>query len=176
MEVYHGSPNLFEVFDYSRIGQNGTSEGYGFYFTDNLEVAKSYATNGYLYTVELKGQKPLSFHKLTITKKKLRRLLIVLNDQNEYLSNFGDVNFEGLESVLDKAVEIMYDTVDNDVDLVGGIINSYGDVGEVLKNLHATLGYDYIKTTAEWGSQTLYIALIPDIIKIQDVKSIRRCH
>ena len=40
MLVYHGSKELFTEFSYSRIGTNGTTEGQGFYFTDNLQVAK----------------------------------------------------------------------------------------------------------------------------------------
>lgn len=32
--VYHGSKAHFEKFDYSKMGLNGTAEGYGFYFTD----------------------------------------------------------------------------------------------------------------------------------------------
>ena len=68
MELYHGSSNKFNKFDYSKIRTNGTSEGLGFYFTDSKEIASQYGDNGYLYTVKLNANKSLSDNEKTISK------------------------------------------------------------------------------------------------------------
>ena len=41
--VYHGTGREFDTFDYSKIGTFGTSEGLGFYTTENLEIAQEMA-------------------------------------------------------------------------------------------------------------------------------------
>ena len=41
--VYHGSPNAFDEFSYKFKGAQGQTEGYGFYFTDDISIAEGYA-------------------------------------------------------------------------------------------------------------------------------------
>lgn len=43
MILYHGTSQDFETFQYKHIGKNGTSKGYGFYFTNDIREAESYA-------------------------------------------------------------------------------------------------------------------------------------
>lgn len=58
--VYHGTNADFDTFDYDKIGTNGTSEGVGFYFTDDLETAEGYKKqNGSLKKCDVSIQKPL---------------------------------------------------------------------------------------------------------------------
>lgn len=171
--VYHGSKNAFDKFDYNRIGQNGTSEGIGFYFTDSYDIAHHYSKNGYLYTVEFNGQKPLSFESKTIKKNDLEKYLKKLDSANGYLSNYGDVDYRGINAVLKEAVNCEYENNNNDVDLICGICHASGDTETCLTLLYKTLGYDSIITEADWGAgslskhQILYIALTNDIIKIK---------
>lgn len=58
--VYHGSNNKFETFNDkhkgSRMGNSPSNMG-GFFFTDNIEVAKSFGK--YVYTVKLILNNPL---------------------------------------------------------------------------------------------------------------------
>lgn len=174
MLVYHGSKNLFEVFDYSKIGTNGTTEGKGFYFTDSMRVASGYGQDGYLYIVDFNGEKSLSSEEKTITPQQLRGYLLALHQETECLSNWGEVAYEGLERVLDEAVRGEYEQSDNDVDVISGIANASGNMELSLSLVYKVLGYDSIVLDAEWGKgQKLYIALTNDIIKIVDVKEIK---
>lgn len=171
MIVYHGSKEKFERFNLSKIGLNGTSEGKGIYFTNSETVAKGYGENGYLYTVKFNGQKHLNEQALTISENELRTFLETLDKEMDYLENWGEVSFEGYESVMNAAIEGELSGSDNDVDLVSGICNASGNVGRALEIVYETLGYDSIVTDAEWGNgQKLYIALVPDVIEIQKVE------
>ncbi|MFF2531521.1 hypothetical protein ACFVS2_21675 [Brevibacillus sp. NPDC058079] len=173
--VYHGSRELFEVFDYSKIGTNGTMEGKGFYFTDSVGVASGYGGDGYLYTVEFHSKKPLSSEKKTITKEGLKKYLLALHEATDYLFYWGDVACEGLEKVLNKAVSGEYDHSANDVDIISGIANASGNMEASLSLVYQVLGYDSIVLDADWGNgQKLYIALTNDIIQIIEVKELKR--
>lgn len=172
MIVYHGSKNLFSTFDYGRIGTNGTNEGKGFYFTDNVKVANGYADSGFLYSVEFSGKKSLSSDNKTITKSQLRKYLAKLNKTTDYLSNWGDVNYSGITKILNEAVDGEYEGNDNDVDLICGICNASGNTETSLTLLYNMLGYDSIVLDADWGFQKLYIALTNDIIKIKKMDNL----
>lgn len=172
MLVHHGSKELFNSFDYSKIGLNGTSEGKGFYFTDNINIALGYGGGGFVYTVEFNGKKPLQSDKKTITRQQLKKYLKALDEKTDYLSNWGDKNYGGLEKVLNEAVRGEFENSDNDVDLVASITNGSGDMETSLTLLHQLLGYDSIIEDAEWGNQRLYIALTNEIIEVIDIKKV----
>jgi hypothetical protein len=174
MIVFHGSQQLFDTFDYSKIGLNGTSEGKGFYFTDSINIANGYGENGYLYAVEFNGKKSLSSDKKTITRQQLKKYLLALDEKTEYLSNWGDKDYEGLEKVLNEAVRGEYEQSDNDVDIISGISNACGDMETSLSLVYELLGYDSIMLDAEWGNgQRIYIALTNDIINIVNAKELK---
>jgi len=174
MIVFHGSQQLFDTFDYRKIGLNGTSEGKGFYFTDSINIANGYGRNGYLYAVEFNGQKSLSSDKKTITRQQLKKYLLALDEKTEYLSNWGDKDSDGVEKVLNEAIRGEYEQSDNDVDLISGISNASGDIETSLSLVYELLGYDSIIVDAEWGNdQRIYIALTNDIINIVNVKELK---
>jgi hypothetical protein len=170
---YHGSTSLFEVFDYDKIGTNGTSEGIGFYFTNNKNVAMGYGQQGFIYTVDIHYQKPLSSEKKTITKTQLKKYLSILHQETEYLSNWGDIEYEGFVNVLNRAVESEFNHSENDVELISGISHASGNIEVGLTTLYKVLGYDSIVMEADWGNQQLYIALTNDIITIVDVQALK---
>jgi len=175
MIVYHGSKQLFDVFDYNKIGLNGTSEGKGFYFTDSIGVATGYGQGGYLYTVEFNGKKSLSSDKKTITRQQLKKYLLALHEKTDYLSNWGEVAYEGLKKVLNEAVRGEYEPSDNDVDIISAIANTSGNMEVSLSLVYKILGYDSIVLDAEWGNgQKLYIALTNDIIEFVEVKELKK--
>jgi len=189
MIVYHGSPNKFNTFDYSCIGQNGTSEGIGFYCTDNKTIAEGYAKEsrnngkyeGYLYTIEFNGKKSLSSTKRTITKSMLKKYLLTLqNNGIDYLSNYNDVEYYGVNKVLIEATEAENEASSNDVDLICSICHGSGNTEICLKTLYNTFGYDSIILQAEWGinditkeNQNLYIALVNEAIMIKNIENVR---
>lgn len=171
-KVYHGSKNLFKKFDYGKIGLNGTNEGIGFYFTDNPSIAKNYGVEGYFYVVHFHGKKSLSHEKRTITEEELKKYMIALHQKTDYLSNWGEIKFEGVTNVLNRAIQGEYKYAENDVDLIGSIIHGAGDVKTCLEILYSLLGYDSIVTKAEWGNQTLYIALVNDIVEVIQISKV----
>lgn len=172
--VYHGSKEKFGKFDYNKVGKNGTSEGKGFYFTDKKAIAKGYGEGGYLYTVQFSGKKRLSSAKKIITKNQLAKYLLHLHGATDYLTNWGDISYDGLDYLLNLAVEGEYECSDNDVEMISGICNASGDLEVALNLLYKLLGYDSIVIEdPEWGGeQKLYVALISDIIKIISVEKI----
>lgn len=173
--VYHGSPADFNTFSLDYLGTNGTAEGYGFYFTDKRSIAEGYSSGregqqtgqkGKLFEVYLDIKKPLSDTKVTIPRAKFRKFLTELNkltDEDgeplEFLSNYGDVSWEGLNAVLDAAMEAEYDGSDNDVSMISSIINGFGQMERVYDVLRKVAGYDgIIVDKASWGGdQSIYI-------------------
>lgn len=174
MKVYHGSPNKFDKFDYKRIGTQGSSEGHGFYFTTNREVAEHYAYNGYLYEVEFHGKKPLSLDKLTVDKSVFRKILEEIDFAgSDYLSNWGDIEYDGYVRTLDRAVEgLYYDGPGaNDVDLIAGLINSAGSSELVYRTLYEQYGYDHIpaRRESDGPDQMVYVATVPEAFTVLNV-------
>jgi len=171
--VYHGSPNEFKQFSYSKIGDNGTTEGIGFYFTNNKSIAEHYAkkenNSGYLYIADFIGKKSLSITEKTITKKQLRVFLSHLG--NIYLDNWGDSVFEGQKKLLDIACENEYNNSESDVDIICSILHGCGHYEFILSTLNRVLGYDCIVINSpEWGeSQIIYVALLHSAYEIKEV-------
>ena len=169
--VYHGSPNDFTEFSYDFLGKNGTCEGKGFYFTDKKEIADTYGEKGKVYKVYLNITKPLSSQKLTITKANLKKFIKALDpDGNNYLTNYGDVQYEGYNYVLNEAVNNEYESSDNDVDLISVIATNAADTKRVNTLLYQVLGYDgIIEDNTKWGGdQTIYIPFSPNQVKFID--------
>lgn len=179
--VYHGSPAEFYTFSLEYLGTNGTNEGYGFYFTDSKHIADGYSQRGQnpgkLFEVYLDIKKPLSDTKITMSRAQFKKFLTELNKQVDgdgerldILSNYGDVEWEGLNNVLNYAMELEYDGNDTDVDIVHSIINSCGNMEVVFDVLRKVTGYDgIIVKEAEWGGdQTIYVAFHPEQIKNVD--------
>lgn len=170
--VYHGSPNQFDQFDYGTIRANGTLEGVGFYFTDAKAIAEAYAKDGFLYTAEFTGTKSLSPTEVTIPREPFKRFLSALDKTTDYLSNWGEVDYEGYETVLERAVESEYNTSNDDAELIAGVVNASGNAKETLLLCEEILGYDCIITDADWGGeQRIYIALTHNAYKLIDVKA-----
>lgn len=148
--VYHGSEAEFNEFKSEYMGQTGTALGQGFYFSSHEEDAGAFGNNVKAFFLNIR--KPLSADKLTMTSKDISRLLDTIDKvqcENDpefgygVLSDFGDVDYEGRNNVLRSAVQMLMGE-DNDVELIGGLINVVGDYDLVVKVLRQTLGYDGI--------------------------------
>ena len=185
--VYHGSPSDFNTFSLDYLGTNGTAEGYGFYFTDSKLIAEGYSKGregqqddqhkGKLFEVYLDIKKPLSDAEVTMSRAQFKKFLIELNKQTDVdgepldiLSNYGDVEWEGLNNVLNYAMEIEYDASDSDTNMIHSIINGCGDMKTVFRVLREVTGYDgIIVDKATWGGdQSIYLAFHPEQIKNVD--------
>lgn len=177
MIVYHGSKSNFKRFDYGRIRERATSEGVGFYCTNKKDIAERYAEcNGYVMHFEFQGKKAISSKKITFTKKNIAKFLKELHKKNEYLSNFGDVEYEGYDKVVDRALSSLFEYSQDDMEILSDICNSCGSFETPLKLLYKMFGYDYCIVDANWGNegkkQKIYIILNNAAIK--HVKSERR--
>lgn len=166
--VYHGTENEFNEFSSKFMGKTGTAGGQGFYFTSVQDDARMFGdkVKGFYLNI----RKPLSSDKLTINRRQLSFLLDKIDtfqssveDGFNYgiLSDYGDVEYEGRNNVLRNAVELEMSSSDNDVELIGGLINASGDYDLVVKILRETLGYDGIILK----DRNVYIVHHPNQIK-----------
>jgi hypothetical protein len=167
--AYHGSPKEFQEFSYEFMGSTGTAEGFGFYFTSEENIAQMFADGGALKKAVLEINKPLNFEGNTISEDEFAHFLKVLDPTGEgYLSNWGEVGYEGYEQVLKTAIEGEMSGSDNDVDLISGIIQAEGGNAEsVYKILKQALGYDgIIVKNPNWGGdQVVYVVFNNDQIR-----------
>lgn len=146
--VYHGTENEFNEFKSEYMGQTGTALGQGFYFTSNEDDAHGFGNIVKAFYLNIR--KPLSLDELTLTPNEILNLIDAIDKaqcENDpefgygILSDFGDVDYEGRNKVLMTAMRMLSDE-DNDVELVGGLINASGDYDLVVNILHKTLGFD----------------------------------
>ena len=150
--VYHGTDGEFNEFKSKFMGQNGTAKGHGFYFTAQKEYAKQFGANVKAYYLNIR--KPLSSTELTITK----------GFEYGILSDYGDIEYKGRDAVLKYAVDLEMNSSDNDVELIGGIINASGDYDLVTNILFNTLGYDGVILEDD----KIYVAHHPNQVKCID--------
>jgi hypothetical protein len=164
--LYHGSPSVFNDFDYRRIGANGTTEGFGFYFTDEKRIAEKYGQKGCIFEVFLHGN-ALSGNKTTMTKAEYGKLISYLDEQEDYLSNYGEKDYEGYQTVLKRALNDYYQC-NSDSELIGSLVNSSGSAELILTAIYQLLGYGYlIDYETIWGDeQNVYVAFTNDVIEI----------
>ena len=175
MYIYHGTKNKFEDFDFSKIRENATQEGVGFYCTDNKDIAERYGHNGYVNIYKFVGKKHLSSDRVTLTKEMLKKYLLALHEEGSYLDNYGDVEWEGIDNVLKSALNGILDYSTDDVEIVSGICNAYGSFEEPLLKLYELFGFDHSIVEGTWGNQNIYLILNPSAIKfIKREKSLKK--
>lgn len=144
---YHGSPNDFKEFSYDYMGSsNGTGKGYGFYFTSEKDIALGYKSDkGKLFECYLNINKPLSLVNKKISKAQFSRLIQDIDSTGDgYLSNWGNAYIDGYNKVLKNAIDSIYNDVDNDVDLIGDLINGGLYPSDAYLMLEKLFGYDCI--------------------------------
>lgn len=150
--VYHGTSAQFNEFSYEYLGKNGTSYGKGFYFSDSAEYSSGYVSgDGRLMEVYLSIKKPLNTSKLTMSRAQVRSFLSALSkyqteDGINPLSDYADIDSYGVNSAINAALTLEYESNSNDVDIVHSIYNSISgiELQDYYKLLRDTLGYDGI--------------------------------
>lgn len=146
--VYHGSNNKFapaNIKPYSREDyyskqSNGTANGFGVYVTTNLQTALQYGQYLYIYTVPKDVTKyflPLSSSKITLKREQVENLITAIQESdNEFLTNYGDIDYEGYEPVFNEAVSDTIDSSKSDIDIISGLIYSGADQPTIFKWLN----------------------------------------
>ena len=124
--TYHGSAREFEEFSLDFIGEQGFTEGKGFYFTDNKELATGYTKDGgTLYSVYLDVKKPMTLNQRKITDEQLRSVFKeIVKIDKEALANYGaDITFIGEEASIEMALDIIKSN-ESDIDIIADLGNS----------------------------------------------------
>ena len=104
---YHGSPKRFSRFDARFLSdKDGIFEhGYGFYFSNDKNVARGYAgRGGYIYTCKLHISRPASLTK-SAKPRDIKKLIIKAPHYKEVLENFGENPDEALQMAVTNIVE-----------------------------------------------------------------------
>lgn len=172
--VYHGTGSQFNVFSYDFIGKTGSAEGYGFYFTDQIEKAKGYSKRGTdVMSGYLNITKPLSTSELTLTENEIRGLLLELDPTgDEILANF-EYTGEGYPSKqwYNKAMKETIDTLmenESDDDVLAEIVNSGSDNETVLTTVRNLYGYDGYIVEDKYEDGNVYVAFSSEQFKNAD--------
>jgi len=184
--VYHGSPQKFTVFEYSKMNTNGNAHGRGFYFTEDKTMAEGYQREGgQLLEGYLNIKNPMSEEKVTIKKPDLVKLIKAtceaeakeMVDDGEYdnvsdalpdtwISNYVYTYGMSLNEAYREVADIIYSSAESDVEIIAEITN-VTDTGNVLENVHKTTGYDGVIYTNERGTHE-YVALTSNQFKSVD--------
>ena len=176
--VYHGTKSDFHTFDYSKVGQSsGRSEGQGFYFTTDKDIASGYSTDGRIIQAYISMQKPLKFDAKPFNRIQLSKLIkqITVEEKSEgtdagdgFLSNYGDIQYDGLNSVINSAIDGLIDE-ESALDQLGGLVGAGVSVQTINNAVTKALGYDgiisngYSNEGAKGG--TIIIPFHPNQIK-----------
>lgn len=73
LDIYHGTTANFDNFDVAYIGNGwGTSYGWGFYLTDNIDAAKQYSGNKIVVHVRVPNTKYLYYGKTVPKNERIR--------------------------------------------------------------------------------------------------------
>lgn len=174
--MYHGTPNEFTVFNpMLQGGKNGTAEGYGIYFTDSEEVAKSYGDkrmSGYLNVTH-----PARADRKTIKKGELVKLLKATTEveakqyvddgdydnvkdalRDTWISNYVDTYSSTMSEAYKECADSILSMNDNDMSVIqevmGGMaVRDYESAYKFYDVLKNTIGIDGYIT--EWNSDLL---------------------
>jgi hypothetical protein len=177
--VWHGGADGFNVFDWSRIGEQGTTEGKGFYFSNDRDLAAGYADRhgGRLLRVYLRSGKPINGKKQTITQSKWRQILRLIHAESEKydegtspLWNYADIGSDGLDKAINEAVANTTEFSDSDVDAISGFINGGADPQITYDAIYKLTGMTGIVESEAWGrdGHTIQIATSANHIKLAD--------
>lgn len=174
--VYHGTPNIFTVFDTGKIGSStGTADGRGFYFTTDKDYAQGFATpEGKIFGVFLNIENPLSYDRKTITKAQLEKIFkeadeVEFESEGEHymLSNYADYTTVGIQGAIKEGANLEYNYADNDVELIGSIIAGSGSFELIMNAVQKVTGKSSM-IAPKANNTTHYIVTDPKLIKSAD--------
>ena len=177
--VYHGGDH-FNEFDWNKLGQNGTSEGKGFYFTNKESVAKGYADGKRVIKSYLKGGDRIDGNKVTVSVATLKKFLTDLHKTSEAteeysspLYNYGDIDHEGLSKVVSQAANLLHDS-NSDVEILSGMINGGSDPELTFRTWQKVTGQTGIMEKGKWGGDDHEIHVVTDAAHTKDASPITR--
>lgn len=164
--VYHGSGAVFTEFSADFMSQHGSSEGQGFYFTDNKDMAEGYAEkDGQLLEGYLNISRPLSDSEVTLKRSELKKLIRAIDPTGDDLVlNYDPQGGMGYPSKtwynrsLEATVDAIFSYNDTDSEMLAEIANAGAGAGTVLETVKRVLGYDGYIVEGKYDNATVYVA------------------
>ena len=167
--VYHGSPSKFTVFDHRKLNTHGNAHGRGFYFTETKGLAEGYSkAGGQLLEGYLDIKNPMSEERVTIKRSALVKLIkesckeqaksLVADEgyssmiealRDTWVSNYVMTYGISMDEVYQEVADIIYDSSDNDVDIIAEMTNAGAGNEATLRLTRKILGYDGVIYTNE---------------------------
>lgn len=182
--VYHGTSAEFNEFLGEKIGQSGTSEGVGFYFTPDENIAKGYGNTMSLY---LKLEKPVYAYSQVFLAEDYDGALDIMEANAEMIQDASmqvleDLKAKGYEfydettsQMADIYTETDYDTLTNTIEMYikDGIKTEEYDENKLYNDIRESIinnfGFDGFKTKNYANtSKPVYVALMSNQIKSVD--------
>lgn len=182
--VYHGTKAQFDEFLGEKIGQSGTSEGVGFYFTNDENVAKGF---GDVMSVYLKLEKPIYAYAQVFMAEDYDGDLDIMEANAEMIKDasirvLDDLKAKGYEfynettaQMADIYTETDYDSLVNTIEMYikDGIKAEEYDENKLYNDIREAIikefGFDGFKTKGYGSSNaTVYVALMSNQIKSVD--------
>ena len=182
--VYHGTKAQFDEFLGEKIGQSGTSEGVGFYFTNDENVAKGF---GDVMSVYLKLEKPIYAYAQVFMAEDYDGDLDIMEANAEMIRDASmqvleDLKAKGYEfydettsQMADIYTETDYDSLVNTIEMYikDGIKAEEYDENKLYNDIREAIikefGFDGFKTKGYGSSNaTVYVALMSNQIKSVD--------
>lgn len=116
MPWFHGTRSTFEAFEDRFIGTGNDERGPGFYFTSKEQTARHYAGEGGCVIEADPGiDHPMS-DSAVLSRGQIGAIIAAAPDHRETLENFGEIDMEGYETVLQRAVSTYAATADGKTD------------------------------------------------------------
>lgn len=157
--VYHGSKEKLEMRKIDREAGVGTADGVGFYTATDIERANMYGD--FITEFDLELKKELSSNEVTLS----RDIIAEMVEETSYWENYGEpYGSVTLQDLVNESVDELIDNAEDDVEIIGDIINAQDATDEILDILKKH-GYNYSRG-AEF--KTDYIVYDLDTLTITD--------
>jgi hypothetical protein len=157
IKVYHGSKKIIKKFSYEYAAIGNTTYGPGFYFTDNLDLAKNYGdfiTEAYIFI-----ESPLCTRKEEkIATADLIEIINnapdILNKSHNYMYNnatSSDAIMQNMINTYKHSNDLLYKTLqliindlyDNDIKIFGNVIKNVLGYDSIL-HIGMDMSYTYV--------------------------------
>ncbi|WP_455233249.1 ADP-ribosyltransferase-containing protein [Geopseudomonas aromaticivorans] len=188
IDAYHGSGTKIDQFSYEFTGIGNDQNGSGFYFSTDINDAIGYCTgtlNGQpkpggmetptVHHVRLHLENPLDCQTTgELTRAQARNFIERAPNLDDALSNWGDVDHEGREAVIRRAVSAYTpnDSADGEPARLLRWLHSMAndfypeDVEAFNRSVQAILGYDSVVERFEKNGKAHYVAFFPEQVEI----------
>lgn len=167
--MYHGTSADIKQFGYEYADKGNSAYGMGFYFTNMPHTASGYVTGDTpnVIPVYLSIKKPMSSnYPRLLNRIQIKNFIMSSPILDDALSNFGDVNYEGKNKVINGAIDQFEDCCDTLLQQLNYLANDFyrGQNEAFLTAARTITGFDGVKHTFEDG-EIFYIAWNSDSAK-----------